>query len=61
MFQSFTILQLDNGGDSILLYTWTNLIQGRYQFSVVASTRIGAGEIASLMLSILPNNGKLML
>ena len=58
MLYNHSILQLDNGGDSILSYTWTNLIQGRYQFSVVASTRVGPGETASLMLSILPNNGK---
>ena len=58
MLYNYSILQVDNGGDSILSYTWTNLVQGRYQFSVVASTRVGPGETASLMLSTLPNNGK---
>ena len=43
----------------MLSYTWIELIQGRYQFSVVASTSTGPGESASLMLSILPSNGKL--
>ena len=33
-------------------YTWTNLIQGIYHFSVVASTSAGPGEAASMMLSI---------
>ena len=46
------------GDDNIISYTWTGLTQGRYQFSVVASTRVGPGETASLMLSIISNNGK---
>ena len=58
MLYDFAILQVDNGGDSILSYTWTDLIQGRYQFSVVAFTRAGQGEATSLMLSTLPKNGK---
>ena len=41
-------------------YTWSNLIQGEYQFSVVAFTSKGPGEAANLTLSTLPNNsGKL--
>ena len=57
MLYNSIILQVDNGGGSILSYTWTDLIQGRYHFSVVASTRAGSGEAASLMLSI-SDNGK---
>ena len=34
-------------------YTWTNLIQGNYQFSVVAFTSKGQGEAASLILVII--------
>ena len=41
-------------------YTWSGLIQGRHQFSVIAFTRVGPGEVASLMLSTLPNNGKFL-
>ena len=58
MLYNFSVLQVDNGGGSILSYTWTDLIQGRYQFSVVAFTRVGPGEASSLMLSTLSNNGK---
>ena len=57
MSYNFSILQVDNGGDIILSYTRTDLIQGRYQFSVVAFTRVGPGEVASLMLSTLTDNG----
>ena len=56
----FSILQVDNGGGIILSYTWTDLIQGRYQFSVVAFTRVGPGDVVSLMLSTLPTNGKIV-
>ena len=59
MFYNFTILPVTNGDGIMLSYTWIELIQGRYQFSVVASTSTGPGESASLMLSILPSNGKL--
>ena len=61
MLYNFTILPVNNGGGRVLSYTWIELIQGRYQFSVVASTSTGPGESASLMLSILPmpSNGKL--
>ena len=58
MLYNFSILRVDNDGGSILSYTWTDLIQGRYQFSVVAFTRVGPGEASSLMFSTLPNNGK---
>ena len=58
MLYNFSILQVDNGGGSILSYTWTDLIHGRFQFSVTAHTRVGIGEASNLMLSILPNNGK---
>ena len=42
-------------------YTWDNLIQGEYQFSVVAFTDKGPGKAASLTLSTLPYNGKLIM
>ena len=58
IFHNFAIQQIDNSSDSTeSLYTWTDLIQGRYQFSVVAFTSKGPGEAASLMLSTLSNNG----
>ena len=58
---NYTILQVDNTCSSIeSSYTWSNLIQGEYQFSVVAFTSTGPGEAASLMLSTLSNNGKLI-
>ena len=62
MLYNFSILQVDNGGGSILSYTWTDLIQGRYQFSVIAFTSTGQGEAASLTLTLstLPNNGKFL-
>ena len=37
-----------------LSYTCSNLIRGRYQFSVVAFTSQGPGEAVSFMLSTLP-------
>ena len=58
MLYDFAILQVDKGGGIFISYTWTDLIQGRYQFSVVAFTRAGQGEATSLMLPTLPNNGK---
>ena len=58
LYNFSSILRVDNDVGNILSYTWTDLIQGRYQFSVVAFTRVGPGEAASLMLSTLPNNGK---
>ena len=53
------ILKVDrrsNSSDSS--YTWTDLTQSEYQFSVVAFTAQGPGETASLMLPRLP--GKLV-
>ena len=56
---NYTILQVDNTCSSFeLFYTWNNLIQGEYQFSVVAFTSEGPGEASILMLS---NNGKLVM
>ena len=61
VFYNYTILQVDNSCSSIeSSYTWSNLIQGEYQFSVVAFTSEGQGEAANLTLSTLPNNGKLI-
>ena len=51
LYNSTTIVE-DNIESS---YTWTNLIQGDYQFSVVGSTSTGPGEAASMMLSIMPS------
>ena len=51
------ILEVDGNSNSDSSYTWTNLIQSEYQFSVVAFTAQGPGEAASLMLPRLP--GKL--
>ena len=42
-------------------YTWTNLTQGEYEFSVIAYTSKGSGKAASLMISTLPNYGKLII
>ena len=62
VFYDYAILQVDNTCSSIEpSYTWSNLIQGNYQFSVVGFTIKGPGEAANLMLSTLPNNGKLIL
>ena len=62
VFYDYTILRVDNSCSSIeLSYTWSNLIQGEHQFSVVAFTSRGPGEAANLTLSTLPNNGKLIL
>ena len=42
---------LVNNSNSESRYTWTNLsYQGRYQFSVVASTSKGPGEAATLIV-----------
>ena len=58
IFHSFAIQQIDNSSDNTeSSYTWSDLIQGRHQFSVVAFTSKGPGEAASLMLSTLSNNG----
>ena len=56
-------LQTDINSDVDSSYTWSNLIQGRYQFSVVAFTSKGPGKAASFMLSVvftLPDNGMLV-
>ena len=59
---NYTILQVDNTCSCSIesSYTWSNLIQGDYQFTVVAFTSKGPGEASSLLLSRLSNNGKLM-
>ena len=59
-FYNNSILKVDNSGSYCMesSYTWSNLIQGEYQFSVVAFTSKGPGEAANLMLSTLLNNGK---
>ena len=51
------ILTVDSSDSAESFYTWSNLIQGDYQFTVVAFTAQGPGEAASLMLPKLP--GKL--
>ena len=63
MAYNSTILQIDINSDIDSSYTWSNLIQGRYQFSVVAFTSTGPGKAASFMLSVvytLPDNGMLV-
>ena len=61
-FYNFTIVQVDSTCSSIeSSYTWNKLIQGEYQFSVVAFTSEGPGEAANLSLSTLLNNGKLII
>ena len=40
-------------------YTWSVLIQGTYQFSVVAFTSVGPGDADSVMVSI--SSSKLIL
>ena len=52
-------IQQESSSSNRSSYTWSNLIQGDYQFSVVAFTSKGPGEAANLTLSTLPNNGKL--
>ena len=50
MLYNSTILVEDN---IEYFHTWTNLIQGDYQFSVVGSTSTGPGEAASMKLPII--------
>ena len=58
---NYTIIQVDNACSGIeSSYTWSNLVQGEYQFSVIAYTNKGPGGPANLTLSSLPNNGKLI-
>ena len=62
IFYNNTIIQVDNTCSGIeSSYTWSNLAQGEYQFSVIAYTNKGPGEPANLTLSSLPNDGKLIL
>ena len=49
---NITIIQVDIGGGDMLSFIWTDLIQGRYKFIVVASTGQGSGDAASLTRSI---------
>ena len=44
-------MQVDNDDSIELSYTWTDLIQGTYQFRVVAYTVVGPGDATSLILS----------
>ena len=56
------ILQVNNICSSIeSSYTWTNLTQSEYEFSVIAYTSKGPGKAASLMISTLPKYGKLII
>ena len=44
---------LSDNGSIVSSYTWNNLVyQGRYQFSVVAFTSAGPGEVAILMYNV---------
>ena len=53
IFYNYTILQVDNTCSSIeLSYTWSNLVQGEYQFSVVACTSEGPGEDGAANLTL---------
>ena len=54
-------MQVDNGGSNELSYTWNDLIQGTYQFRVVAFTRTGSGDADTLILSTLFNEGKFII
>ena len=54
-------MQVDNGGSNELSYTWNDLIQGIYQFRVVAFTRTGSGDADTLILSTLFNEGKFII
>ena len=52
----YVVLQVDDSCNCCVesSYTWGNLIQGEYQFSVVAFTSKGPGEAANVTLSTLP-------
>ena len=54
-------MQGDNGGSNEFSYTWNDLIQGTYQFRMVAFTRTGSGDAATLILSTLFNEGKFIM
>ena len=59
----YIILQVDDSCSYSVesSYTWRNLSEGEYQFTVVAFTSKGPGEAAGLTLSTLPNNNNGML
>ena len=59
-YNYYVVQQVDSSNDINSSYTWTDLSQADYQFSVVAFTNKGAGETARLMLPRLPINGKLL-
>ena len=64
IFHDSIIQEVDSSSGIESSYTWNNLMEGDYQFSVTAFTNQGQGEAASLMLSTsstLPNNGNLIL
>ena len=44
-------MQVDNDDSIELSYSWADLIQGTYQFRVVAFTAVGPGDATSLILS----------
>ena len=50
---NITVIQVDNGGDSTLSFTYNDLSQGTYNFIVVASTANGTGEAANVTRSII--------
>lgn len=54
-------MEADKCGCIEASYTWSDIIQGEYQFSVVAFTSKGPGKAANLMLSTRPSNSKLRL
>ena len=53
MLQSFVILPANISSSTESFYRWLDLIRGSYQFSVVASTNNGSGDVADVMLSTL--------
>ena len=60
IFHDFIIQEVDSSSSIESSYTWNNLMEGDYQFSVTAFTNQGRGGAASLMLStssIPPSNG----
>ena len=51
IFHDFIIQEVDSSSGIEFSYTWNDLMEGDYQFSVIAFTNQGRGEAASLMLS----------
>ena len=48
-----SVIELANNDSAASSYIWTNLVyQGTYQFSVVAFTSAGPGEVAILMFNV---------